>query len=69
MSTVVSAKWSVALPSQRLRLDGVVRSLGYVPSSRPPEARRALLGRSGLINQQCLATGHEEWDRTSISLN
>ncbi len=44
MWTVVSARWSVALRSQRLRLDWVVRSLGCVPSSIPPEARRALPG-------------------------
>ncbi len=44
MWTVVSAKWSVALRSQRLWLDWVVRSLGCVPSSIPPEARRALPG-------------------------
>jgi hypothetical protein len=44
MWTVVSAKWSVALRSQQLWLDWVVRSLGCVPSSIPPEARRALPG-------------------------
>ncbi len=106
MSTAASARWSVELRSQRLRLDWVVRSLGYVPSSRPPEASRTLPGlitrfarqiarfsahltsgsvnvlvamgqmkfagllwRSGLIIQKCLATGHEEWDRTNIFLN
>ncbi len=110
MWTVVSARWSAALRSQRLRLDaccGTALSKAWpLLFHTTPEARRALpglitrfarqiarfsahltsgsvdvlvamgqikvaglFGRSGLINQQCLATGHEEWDRTNISWN